>query len=171
MKWRQETFLGWSFMEREPININLKPNTYLILIHPVAFELRRTCNWVRNKKSQPHPVLWLLTPTSVLLPPCANFPATQWTRLGKWPSSDANMAKSCFRRIEFPTKFTPGCMNAEPRLRRRQEGSAVRNLGHITKLCNCHHFWIQFYLLCPMPVGKIEKKAELKETQWTLAKT
>lgn len=132
MKWRQETFLGWSFMEREPININLKPNTYLILIHPVAFELQRTCNWVRNKKSQPHPVLWLLTPTSVLLPPCANFPATQWTRLGKWPSSDANMAKSCFRRIEFPTKFTPGCMNAEPRLRRRQEGSAVRNLGHIT---------------------------------------
>lgn len=58
------------------------------------------------------------------------FPATQWTRLGKWPSSDANTAKSCFRQnLECPTKFSPGCTNAGLRQRRRQEGSAVRNLG------------------------------------------
>lgn len=99
------------------------------------------------------------------------FPATQWTRLGKWPSSDANMAKSCFRQTEFPTKFWLGCMNAGPRQRRRQEGTAVRNLGHITKLWNCGHFWIQFYLLCPMSVCKTEKKAGPKETQWGPAKT
>lgn len=99
------------------------------------------------------------------------FPATCWPRLGKWPSSDANMTKSCFRYTEFPTKFTNGCMNAGPRQRRRQEGSAVRNLGHITKLWNCDHFWIQFYLLCPMSVCKTEEKAGLKEMQWASAKT
>lgn len=71
VKWRQETFLGCRFMGRVPTSINLKPNTYFILIHPVAFKLQCTCNWIRNK-SQPHPIPWVLSPTSGLLHPCAN---------------------------------------------------------------------------------------------------
>lgn len=72
VKWRQEIFLACSFMERELTSINLKPNIYFILIHPVAFELQCIHNWVKNKKFQPHPILWVLTRTSVLLPPCAS---------------------------------------------------------------------------------------------------
>lgn len=55
VKWRQETFLGCSFMDRVTTSINLKPNTYFILIHPVAFELQYTCNWVRNPNLIPFP--------------------------------------------------------------------------------------------------------------------